>query len=225
MTGAGDVVTETRDVRGFDALALGGIGTAIITQGDGESLLIEAEAAVLPWIKSEVRDGCLMLGLEGRWPEAPRPTRPIRFFVGVRDLRALRLSGAGDAELAHLATDRLQLAVSGSGRVELGRLAAERLTVAISGSGKVAVAGEVAAQKLTISGSGDYLAGRLASASASVTVSGSGRATLRADDALDVRISGSGTVEYAGAPRLRQAITGSGRVRQVADTPTSPVGA
>jgi hypothetical protein len=57
MTGSGNVITESRDVAGFNEIALGGIGTGIVTQGDEEALTIEAEDNLLPPIGSEVREG------------------------------------------------------------------------------------------------------------------------------------------------------------------------
>lgn len=216
MRGSGNVVTETREVSGFDEVALGGIGTAIVTQGEAESLTIEAEDTILPHITTTVRDGRLTIGFEKDRSPAPRPTAPIRFRIGVRDLRAVRLSGAGKVEVGPLRADRLEVAVTGAGGIALERLAAEALTVGISGAGQVRVAGEAATQELTITGAGEYRAGELATREARVTVSGAGSARVRVSDALDVRITGAGSVEYAGSPRVSRQLTGIGRVRRVA---------
>ena len=50
-------VTETRDVENFQEVALEGVGTLVIEQGDRESLTIEAEEQVLRKIATEVRAG------------------------------------------------------------------------------------------------------------------------------------------------------------------------
>ena len=62
IQGSGDVITESRDVSGFDSVSLSGIGRVIITQGDDESLTIETDDNLMKYITSEVRDGTLELG-------------------------------------------------------------------------------------------------------------------------------------------------------------------
>lgn len=57
MTGSGNAITESRDAAGFNEIALSGIGSGIVTQGDAEALTIEAEDNLLPPIGSEVREG------------------------------------------------------------------------------------------------------------------------------------------------------------------------
>ena len=217
MRGSGNVVSETREVGGFDEVALGGIGTAIIAQGETESLIVEAEDTILPHIKAVVRDGRLTIGFEKDLSPSPRPTAPIRFHIGLRDLRVVRLSGAGKVEVGPLRTARLEVAVSGAGGIALDRLAAEALTVGISGAGQVRAAGEAASQELTITGAGEYRAGELATREARLAISGAGSARVRVSDALNVRITGAGSVEYAGSPRVSQQLTGIGRVRQLAN--------
>ena len=43
VRGSGDIETEERDVSGFDEVYLSGIGNLIVTQGEEESLVIEAD--------------------------------------------------------------------------------------------------------------------------------------------------------------------------------------
>jgi hypothetical protein len=215
VRGSGRVVTESRPVRDFDALELAGIGAVALTQGDEEALTIEAEDNILPEIEAVVEGRRLTLGFKrGRRP-APRPTKPIRFSVTMKDVRGLAVSGAGAITAATLATDRLDLRVSGSGQIALDRLTAEDVTAGLSGSGNVVVAGQVGRQTLTISGSGSYQAAGLASRDTAVTISGAGGARVAAADTLVARISGVGSVEYTGDPRVTQQITGVGRLRRV----------
>lgn len=216
MRGSGNVVTETRAVSGFDEIALGGIGAAIITQGETESLVVEAEDNLLPGIRTEIRDGRLAIDFERGFFSGPRPTRPIRFYIGVRDLKAIELLGAGSIEIATLRTDRLVVEVNGAGTFALGHLTAADLAITISGAGKVKVGGQVNTQEMSIAGAGEYRAADLETREARLTVDGAGRATVRVSDTLSVRIAGAGSVEYAGNPQVHQQLSGVGRVRQMA---------
>src|SRR4051794_33050747 len=170
ITGSGQVRTETRAVRDFSEVDLAGQGTLTITQGAEEGLTIEAEDNLLLVLTSDVRDGRLVLGTKDG--TAIRATKPIRYDLRVKDLGAIRLSGAGDIAAAMLRADRLELRTSGSGNMRIDQLTANALTARISGSGDLAVAGTAPRQDLTISGSGNYRAASLESGDARVTVSG-----------------------------------------------------
>src|SRR3990170_5909134 len=54
VRGSGNVVTEERDVSDFHKIHLSGIGNLIITQGEEESLTIEADDNIMPLISADV---------------------------------------------------------------------------------------------------------------------------------------------------------------------------
>lgn len=209
VRGSGDIVSESREVSGFDSIDLSGSGDVIITQGETESLTIETDDNVMEHITSEVRGGTLYLGTEPRTNVIP--TRLV-FTLGVDELRAADVSGSGSIEADSIETDSLELNVSGSGSVNVDSLAADDLKVGISGSGEVQLAGETPEQDIDISGSGQYRAGDLLSETAVVSISGSGEATIWTTGSLDADVSGSGTINYYGAPTVTSSTSGSGNV-------------
>ena len=75
------MLTETRDVRDFDEVVVQGRGDLILEQGDVESVVIEADAAVMPHVKAAVEGRRLVLGLEHWWDHLLLPTAPLRFRV------------------------------------------------------------------------------------------------------------------------------------------------
>jgi predicted small secreted protein len=206
VRGSGDLVTESRDVSGFDSIDLSGTGEVIITQGEGESLTIETDDNIMEHITSEVRGGTLYLGTEDLTNILP--TRLV-FTLGVDELSAADVSGSGSIEAGSIETDSLELDVSGSGSVNVDSLTAGDLSVRISGSGDIKLAGEVPEQDIDISGSGNYGAGDLLSETAIISVSGSGAATLWATGSLDADVSGSGSIDYYGNPTVTSSTSGS----------------
>jgi hypothetical protein len=210
VRGSGNVVTEEREVSGFDGVALSGVGQVIITQGDEESLTIETDDNLMRYIESNVRNGTLELGLARN--TIPIPTQSIIFRVGVDDLTGLTSSGAGSFEIEELEADRLRVTLSAAGDIGIDSLSATDLVVTISGAGNVDLAGQVETQEIDMSGLGRYNAPDLESQSASVRISGAGGAVVWAQDTLDVEISGAGNVEYYGSPNVTQDISGAGRV-------------
>jgi len=214
VDGSGNVVTESRDVSGFDAVALGGSGVLTITVGEKEALTVTADDNLLEHIETKVEDGRLSIGrTHEAWRLSLRPSTPIKYDLTVVRLSAVAVSGAASVRAEVLAAESFDVAVSGSGDIEIGNLETARFTVAISGSGDVSVAGRADVVAIAISGSGVYRGGELMSRSADCGVSGSGDVTVWAEEELEVGVSGSGTVSYYGEPRVRSDISGSGSVR------------
>jgi predicted small secreted protein len=216
ITGSGNVIAETREVRNFDRVALTGSGDAVITQGSEEALTIEVEDNLLPYIRSEIRNGTLFLGFnEVARGSIIRTRRPLRFYLTVRNVASLEVSGSGNISALDLRSERMDLNVNGSGNVIVGPLVTEELAVTINGSGNIDLTGQATDQEVSINGSGNYRAPELASRTATVRVMGSGDATLRTQDSLDVAISGSGDVGYYGSPQITSRITGSGNLNNL----------
>jgi hypothetical protein len=212
VVGSGNIVRETRDVRDFDEINLGGSGEVHITQTGEESLAIEADDNVLPVLTTEVHGRRLELGT--RRGININLHRSPHYYITVKSLRGLIISGSGKLDVTALTTDTLAISISGSGKVDVTALAAEALDVSISGSGSIALAGQAARLNLHISGAGSYDAPDLASGTARVHISGSGSANLTVADTLDLGISGSGSVRYGGQPTITKSISGSGSIRR-----------
>ncbi len=215
IRGSGNVVSEERQVSGFDGVALSGIGRVIITQGDEEALTIETDDNLMRYIETEVRNGTLELRLARN--TIPIPSQSIIFRVSVVDLTGLDSSGAGSFEIGKLDTDRLKVTLSGAGDIEVDSLNATDLEAAISGAGNVELTGQVEAQEIDLSGLGSYNAPDLESQAASVRISGAGNTVIWVVDTLDVTISGAGNVEYFGSPEVTRDVSGAGRVTSRGD--------
>jgi hypothetical protein len=216
VVGSGRMTTETRPVSNFDSVTLAGFGDLNIIQGDSESLTIQAEDNLMPYITTNVTNGTLVIGYDTRYgSDWIRPTQPIKFNLALKDLSTLELSGAGSIQLASLKTDQLAVRVSGAGNINIDRLEARVLTTTLSGAGNLNVAGQAVNQDHRLTGLGSLQARNLKSQSARIAVSGAGSATMAADDTLDVTLSGVGSVEYYGSPKVTQRISGLGSVRNV----------
>jgi hypothetical protein len=209
VKGSGKIVSEVRDVSGFERVSVSGSGQLSIVQGDKESLSIEADDNLLPLIKSYVVGGTLRIGPEN---VNLSPTREIHYSLQLKSLKELHLSGSLEAEAASLQTDRLLVSISGSGKVQLPRLTADDLEVRVSGAGDIQIGGKVTHQTIDISGSGNYQAGGCESQSAVIHVSGSGDATLWAQQSVEAHVSGSGNVGYYGSPQVSTHVSGAGSV-------------
>ncbi len=202
--------TETRTVRGFDAVTLTGAGTLVFTQDGKEGLTIEAEDNILPVLTSKVEGKNLILSTAPN--TSINVTKPIRYRLSLKNLKALSISGAGDAQAKKLRTGDFTIDLSGSGSLRIENLSANQLSADISGAGSLDLAGKVSAQQITLSGAGSYKAAKLESNRTSLDISGAANAWVHARETLDTQVSGAGNVHYSGNPRVTKDISGAGSV-------------
>lgn len=203
--------TEMRSVAAFDEVVLVVAGDLSIEQGPRETLVLEAEPAVLRKITTEIHGRRLLIGLA---PGRIETQQPIRMKLAVRTLRAFESRATGAISIGPLSSDSLALALAGAGSIRLDRLDnALSLDVRISGAGEVGIGGgKVIAQKIAITGIGTYSAPKLGSERADVAIDGNGEVQLAANNTLAVRIGGVGHVRYHGNPAVTRSIQGIGSV-------------
>ncbi len=230
-----DQITESRDVSGFSAISFAGSGDLYLTQGDEESLSVEADDDVMSSIVTEVKDGVLHLYRKktSSW-RGWFDDDDVRYdltFVTLDSLRiagsgdafagriegadfAINISGSADVNIDELDVDSLQIAVTGSGELRVAELNAGELKSRITGSGEVQVSGAVNSQQISVTGSGDHIAPMLQSESVAARVAGSGTVDVWVTGDLEANVSGSGDVIYRGDPSVNSRVSGSGDVSQ-----------
>lgn len=208
-------VTERRDVSGFDRVSLDGVGVLVISQGEAETLTIEADEQVMPRITTRVENGVLHIGLEAGswWQRLTGAMREVRYDLSMQEISGITLSGAGTIEASGVSAERLDLIVSGAGDLRVEELSSTGLSVVLSGAGDCVISGSAGEQEVKVTGAGDYRAGDLRSTSAKVLVAGTGDMTVNVTETLDATITGAGTIRYHGQPTVFQRITGVGSIR------------
>jgi len=83
---------ETRSVSGFTGIDASGVFDITVTKGNTESLAIEAEAEVMPYVRSEVRGGVLYLYLDNG--NKLKNIKSLKASVVMKNLDKVSLSGA-----------------------------------------------------------------------------------------------------------------------------------
>jgi hypothetical protein len=196
---AGVTKTESREVSGFDSIAISAFGEVQIRQGALESLTIEAPSDYLRYVESTVENNTLTISTRRGFIGAP--VRRVFYTLTVKDLKSLQLSGAGTIKILDgFQSQDFSLNLSGAGSIEIDSLTAKSLTVNFASAGAIVIAGKVDSQ------------GDLESKSVNIKLTGAGSATVWATETLDVTVSGVGSINYYGSPQLRQSITGLGSV-------------
>lgn len=197
VSGSGRPATESREVKGFNAVELAIPGRMEIVQGDREGVTLTADDNLVAQIETVVERDALRIRF--RKGVNARTQTPIRVTLLAKTLEAIALAGSGDVAAPSLTARDLALRISGSGDVHLG--------------------GKAESLQVRISGSGDVKAGKFETQRAQVSIAGSGGVTVWARQSLEVSVAGSGDVRYYGDPTVAKKIAGSGSVRRAGAAP------
>ncbi len=212
MQGSGKIINQTRDVSGFNQIDLNGAGELIITQGNKESVTVEADDNIISNIKTNVNNNKLTISFDNNMP---MPTKPVKIYVTVKDLNSINISGSGKINSSNLNVNSLTININGAGDSTLSNLNAQILNIKTSGSGKMTISGNVNEQNIEIYGAGEHDAGNLTSKIATIAINGGGKSTVKVSDTLTAIINGAGQINYIGNPQVTHQINGAGTVKQI----------
>ncbi|NTW08399.1 MAG: DUF2807 domain-containing protein, partial [Anaerolineaceae bacterium] len=198
---------EYRKVSGYNRVHVKGVGELILTQGDKEELFIDANADLLPQIKTAVNEGILSIRYEFEWMDYLGlrfiGAGPIRFLLTMKEINEVILAGAGNVECRGIKTEKLSLGLSGAGSMNITGVDCASLKAILSGAGSMKVAGKAASQEVQMSGAGSYYAGDMQSREATVQMSGAGSARVWVSESMEAAMTGLGSIDYYGKPAIR----------------------
>ena len=213
IRGNGKVNTETRTTGGFNSVASHGSFNVYVSNGS-QSLKIEAEENLLPYINTYVEDS--VLHIETKADFWLRPSRKVKIYISCPEFESIRSYGSGDiiSESKISNSTKLELKVNGSADIKMD-VDAPEINTETNGSGDIDLRGETKSLRAEIHGSGNIKAMEMNSDNATIKIYGSGDADVFAGVKLDVRIAGSGDVHYKGNAQVSSNIAGSGTVRKI----------
>ena len=189
VKGSGVSASKTRLVSNFTAIEASGVGKLNVRVGDSESLRITADDNLLPLIKSEVRDGVLLLSSKSAF----KSKTEITYEVSATTIKRLENSGT------------VSIAAKG--------FAGGDLAVETSGVGSIMLAGRVESLTAELSGVGSLEAEALVADRVKTSLSGVGSASVRAEKAMRGDVSGVGSLTWRGAATdVSTSVSGIGRV-------------
>lgn len=214
IKGNGQIKKETREVGAFTSLSSGGAIDVQISYGNSNSISVEADENLLPYIETSVENGKLTI----------KPKKNVNFktnskmavSVSMIKITSLQQSGSGNitGNGAFTNGDKTDISISGSGNIKLGFDSFKDLDLSLSGSGNINLNGkETNSITARISGSGSIDCSNISSNDVNASISGSGNIKVIANNSIDAKISGSGNVYYKGnATNVKTKTAGSGKV-------------
>lgn len=210
----GPVTQWTYYIADFDKIRVYNAPQIYITQGDTQSVVVEAEENMFQVLHFNIDPFEKRLFIDFI-EDCTDDIDVFKIYITVDTLREIDLRGGGEVWIEDtLKADDLSVLISGDAEVNIGKLQADRVFTQVSGSGTLHYAGfdTVSAQTVDVSGLGRIFSYGLLSKNVNISVSGGGIVQTTVSDSLNVSISGTADVYYKGHPAIIENITGTGQV-------------
>ncbi|MBA2380037.1 MAG: DUF2807 domain-containing protein [Blastocatellia bacterium] len=191
VRGSGNVVSENRQITGFTGVKVGGVFAVEVVAGKDFGVVVEADDNILPLIKTEVKDGILIIRTE----QKIRSSKRISVKVSAPDIERLDVGGAS--------------------KVAVSEINNAKLFADVNGASKLSVSGVTNDLDIESSGASKVDAEQLKAVNANVDASGASRTVVNASGRLKAEASGASRIAYVGSPEtLDKQASGAGRVSQ-----------
>jgi hypothetical protein len=210
---------QDRHLSGFSSVDVSGSFDVYITQGNTESVKVEADGDEMDKIITEVKSGVLHIynkrtvgGVSWDWGNKKRLVRVV-----ARNLNAVNLNGSGDVFFKEgLRAASLSIGLRGSGDIKGSVEVTGTLESSLIGSGDITLSGRAENLSVKVAGSGDFDARSLQTVNAAVKLNGSGDVTVNASQRVDAKVAGSGDIRYTGtAKQVSTSKSGSGDISRI----------
>ncbi len=242
---ADDVIAKAYDIKDVSELVVSGGGRVQITQGDTESLRVEAAREVMERVKVDLSGDKLSLSVRHSsggfsfFDLFKHRDDDVLYVLQLKKLHYVGLSGASRATFGNWVGGDMKLNVSGAGaanftnlrvndlfieltgasnsRVEM--LTARKLTFELSGAANMDVkaASQTQFLKVGASGASNFRGKLLKAAQADVDASGASNIDLQATEVLKADASGASNIRYLGQPKLDSSASGASHIKAIND--------
>lgn len=209
MKGNGVEATENRELDEFSKIDLGGAYKLVLRQDSSvQSLTINADENLLPYIKTEVRNNRLRVYSDEDICDE------VVIAISMKELTDIEASGAVEIEMTNrFVTSEFGLDVSGAVEARLN-IEAQKIRTELSGAGEIEYQGKADEHKVSISGAGELKAADLVVNKYDIDVSGAAECSIHVLRELDVQASGASSIVYRGNPtEINQNVSGAGSVK------------
>ena len=205
---------ETRTVSGFTEIDASSAFEITVSKGSTESLIIEADEAIMSKVRSEVRNGVLHLYLDDE--RKVKNVKTLKASVVMKNLDKVSLSGACKLTANDQFTpDRFKGNCSGASSLTLNVNTGE-LSIDASGVSKIQMKANVTGDaKLDVSGTSKVQADDFVVKTATIESSGTSKVTVNVAETLNANSSGASTIEYKGSPAIQANTGGASKIRKI----------
>jgi len=192
-----NVVKKEREAGSFNGVKVSTGIDVYLTQGNQNSVVVEADENLHEYIVTEIKNGNLYVYSDANI----RSAEMKRVHVTMKDIVYVSTSSAGDViGQTPVKSDQIEMNASSAGDIKL-EVYADVIEASISSSGDITLTGEADKLDASLSSAGDLNAYNLKVREAEVSASSAGDADIYVTERLNARASSAGDINYKGDPK------------------------
>jgi hypothetical protein len=204
IEGNGKLTTREVNVSSFDALKASGVYELRLSQGNKETVKIEADENLQEYFNVRNDGNKLVIDMEKLNNKNFKSKSKMKVYVTFKNLKELELKMVGNvASDEQLSFDNLDLDTKNVGNVDLN-LTAKKLNVDSKSVGNVKLSGKATEAVVKNKGVGSFEAGNFVVQSMNIENEGIGSAEVNAEKDLKVKDSMLGKVKNKGGATIRK---------------------
>jgi hypothetical protein len=204
IEGSGNVITRDISIQPFDGLSAKGVFSIVLSQGNNESVKIEAEDNLQDLF--EVKSEGSTLKISMKKDVNFNSKKKMKVYVSFKNLKSLNLEMVGNlSSVGNLNFDNLSLENKSVGSVELA-LAAQKLNIKNKSVGNLKLSGKAENAVIKNNGVGTLKASELVVQNMDIDNDGVGSAEVNAAKELKVKDSFLGKVKNVGAASAKRKV-------------------
>ena len=211
-SGSGNIVTENRNTRDFDGVHVGGGFEVEITKGVSHRVTIEADDNLIKNIKTEVKDGILII----KTRDNSLRDAHLKAIITTPELNHIKASAGSSVKVNGSYTSAKEASYEASSGAEIiADINTPEVRTDASSSGKITLTGRTRKFRASAS-SGSTIDTKNLMAENS-TVKGSSGATVKvyASVQLDATASSGASINYRGGGNVKQNVSSGGSVQSI----------
>ena len=197
-----DANAQVRNVGSFTGVSISGAIDLYISMGTDAVAVSAKEASYSDRISTEVRNGILYIGFDGKGLNNWGP-KSMKAYVSIKTLNKLSASGACDIHVdGSLNASDLVIDISGASDFS-GAINAQNLRLEASGSSDFRVSGKATNVKIKVMGASDLKGYDLIADNCDIEASGSSDVNITVNKELRASASGSSDINYKGSATVK----------------------
>jgi len=203
---SGEIVTDSRNIKGFNNIDILGIPTVYYTQGSTFSVKVMADKDIVKNVKTYTKGNTLTVKYENSSSKIfsfySDDDNPIKVYVTSPDLTGVALTGSGDfISEKNVDTDKMKIELKGSGDIDFTSLICDNLSTTLVGSGDIDIKkADALTAYVELVGSGDIDLNLTNAKTTNIVLKGSGDIKIYFDKCGNVssNLLGTGDISLKG---------------------------
>lgn len=213
ITGDGNVVKEIRSISAFDKIEAGGVINVVLIQGNGESLIVEADKNLIPLVQTKVEGSTLYISTKEK-TEIEESTK-MNVYITFGNLKEIVLSGVGNVNTENpVKSENLSVKNNSVGNMDL-KLECGNIKIENNSVGNTTLSGNADKAEISLNSVGNLEAFDLRVQVLIIDNNSVGNAEVNSEKEIYITQNGMGNISYRGNAVVKKLVNnGVGKVKK-----------